>query len=86
MKKDRLEIELAEMKKDFTPFFHTRTMAAVMASESVLNIKRPIFALAACVILVLALVYVQDGQLSLDSLVGVSDLNEYSITDYEIYH
>ena len=85
MNDDILNRSLRSLKEDFDPFFHTRVVAQLEKRSSWFSLSWkslvPSISLAA---ICLIWVVVQDGQLSVETVLGISNYSE-ELSDYLIY-
>lgn len=81
---NKLEAELASLKTDFKPFFHTRLKAAMeneIAMSAWPRLTYVIYPSLIIIFLLIGAVYFQDGIISYDSLLGLADYEYDSITE-----
>lgn len=82
-----IEDQLKTLTADFDPYFHSRVIAK-LANPVVLRrqiLKRILIPSVAVLGLLICVVYIQDGSLSLDSVLGISDVDT-QLNDYLIYY
>ena len=89
MNTDNLDKELKLQQFDFDPFFHSRVMARLenQESESLWNTGafRILIPAFASVLICMAWVLMQDGALTLDTVLGVDQAADQNIIDYLMY-
>jgi hypothetical protein len=87
-----LEKLMASSQPEFRPFFSTRVLAKLERYEDVpvigflltqrLLLKRYVYAGAFCLALLLGFSYMQDGNLSLNHLLGLGNFSDDDILNY----
>ena len=86
MHKDQLESHLANQTYDFEPAFSSMTMHQISAIPKIKlpDYKWLITGIAASLIFCLAVIYVQDGDVSYEHLLGISE-DSQEIIEYINY-
>ena len=86
MNTNQLENALSKQQYDFAPDFQDMVINAIQQNKpAIRNISWFLSGVAASLLLCMAVVYIQDGHLSYDTLLGIDSLNNDTLNEYSLY-
>jgi len=85
---NKLEQQLSELQYTFSNTFEFEIMQKISskAPEMWPNFSLMVSGVAASILLCLGLIYLQDGSISFESILGVKQMNNYNFADILTYY
>ena len=86
MNTNQLENALSTQRYDFAPDFQEKVLKAIQQNNpAIRNITWFLGGVAASLLVCMTVVYLQDGHLSYDTLLGIDSLNNDTLNEYSLY-